>query len=274
VDSEQFPATANPYEPSAVEDESNLGSSRSRGQLDAAGSTQTGPTRTGLLMIYYGIVAFLAGLVLTVIVGVGMFSNLSPGSSPAGSSPAGIAGALSIGLLIPLALVLIGAGVAFLGKVVCLFGGKLHGGNTPLLLSVLASLFLFLLNLLEDVFVGLLLTAFNAPEFVVVATVFLTVVKYTLTVAGYVLFLVYLKRLTEYLGKVDLVNQASSLIRLVITVAVLTVVIPFPVVFFSLSIGAGTFVTFVLGLIAVVTLVVTFVKYCNYLKRVADSMRI
>ena len=270
MDSEQFPATANPYEPSTVEDESNAGSSRSRGQVDASGPMQTGPTRTGLLMIYYGIVAFLAGLVLSAIVGVGMFSNLS-----SGSSPSGIAGALSIGLLIPLALVLIGAGVAFLGKVVCLFGGKLHGGNTPLLLSVLASLFLFLLNLLEDVFSEILLTAFNAPELVVGATVFLTVVKYTLTVAGYVLFLVYLKRLTEYLGKVDLVNQASSLIRLVITVAVLTVVIPFPVVFFSFAMGgSGTFLTFVLVLIVIVTLIVAFVKYCNYIKRVADSMRI
>lgn len=264
MDDDKFPVPTNPYQPSAVGDEWNAPPSRSRGQEGASG-----PTRTGLLMIYYGIVAFLAGLVLTAIVGVGMFSSLTPGSSSSG-----IAGFLPFGLLIPLALVLIGAGVAFLGKVVCLFGGKLHGGNTPLLLSILASLFLFLLNLLEDVFSEILLTAFNAPELVVGATFFLTVLKYTLTVAGYVLFLVYLKRLTEYLGKVDLVSQATSLIRFVITVAVVAVVIPFPIAFFSLSMGSGTFVAFVLGLIVIATLIVAFVKYCNYIKRVADSLRV
>ena len=267
MDDDQFPVPTNPYEPSTVEDESNPGSSRSKGQVDASG-----PTRTGLLMIYYGIVAFIAGLILTAIVGVGMVSNLTTGSSASE-----IASFLSVGLLmlIPLALVLIGAGVAFLGKVVCLFGGKLHGGNTPLLLSILASLFQFLLNLLEDVFSGILLAAFNAPELVVGATVFLTVLKYTLTVASYVLFLVYLKRLTEYLGKVDLASQATSLIRLIITVAVLIVVIPLPVVFFSFAMGgSGTLLTFVLVLIVIGTLLVAFVKYCNYIKRVADSLRV
>lgn len=261
MNDDQLPVPDNPYEPSIVGDESNSLPSRSRGQVDASG-----PTRTGLLMIYYGIVAFIAGLILTVIVGIGMFGTLT-----AGSSSSGIAGFLSFGLLIPLALVLIGAGVAFLGKVVCLFGGKLHGGNTPLLLSILASLIQFLINLLEDILLGLLL----APEFAAVATFTLAVVKYALTVASYVLFLVYLRRLTEHLGKLDLVNQASSLIRLVITVAILTVVIPFPVVFFSLSMSAsGTFPVFVLVLIVFVTLVVAFVKYCNYIKRVADSLRV
>jgi hypothetical protein len=241
--------SGNPYQPAAV-----LGEEQAALPVLVEQGLKT--TRAGLLTCYYGIC-----LVLLALIGGFVIALVMQGNSM-----------LSMGLVLAALAGLcsfVGGILVLVGQVVCLAVPVASGCRWHL-------------KLVLSMHVMWLVFAFGVPIFVeaigplggmdLLAGEIFTILNLLPEVVGLVLFLIFLKRLALYLGDLDLVSAASSVMWWVIGLAILFLVFP-PIVFvvaMSGLFGAWLFVPALL-VTALVTLI-TFIRFAKLIVRVAHAI--
>jgi hypothetical protein len=208
--------------------------------------------RAGLLFVYYGIVAMLLSVLAAPLLGVLI-----------GAGGMGPGGGIAVGLLF--AIGFFGGSIAiFVGQVMCTAVPAESRAKSMAIAAVITQCGGFLLTFGST----MLLFVAAAPTSEGVGLTVGSVVQWTSMIAGvasFFLFVIFLRRLNEFIGSVSLAGSATSVLRLMIAIIALYL-LTMAVVLFPTIVGAAGQVGMVggiLGILLIITGLVTFIKYAN-----------
>ena len=152
-------------------------------------------TALGLSLIYYGIIVMLLSIVAMIVLGVMIAATVAG----RGGGGAGAGGAFLV-LMIPVGLaLLVGAILCIVGPIVCLAVPEETNSRGFLIGSVV----LQLINFVYSIF-SYMIPDLKSPALAALFGI--------LGCVGAVLFLLFLKNLSEYVGRSDLAQRAKNIL--------------------------------------------------------------
>jgi hypothetical protein len=250
--------TVNPYQsPSFSEDE--------RPAPEAVSTHGLGMTRAGLFTVYYGICAVL------LAIGVGSLLGILGVSTGMGAAVI-LAGLLGIvGICGYLAILV--------GQLLCLAVPRASGGKGSIKTAVIMQALTLLLAFGGELTTEVMAASGSVdPALMAFGSGAISLLSVVLPLVGYICFLYFIKHLALYISREDLASSSSKVMRMVIITAVLLVMTPaiaLTTAMADMSVGAGVIVMpalVIVGLITLVTFLITFIRYANLVGYLARAI--
>ena len=225
---------------------------------------ELGKTKKGLMAVYYGICAVLLAVVIGIFMG-----------------PLGSVGGDVLSVVLGLVGIIAG-GVGYIsiltGQIMCISVPRESNARKPCQIALglqFASIALYVFsNFILPILITVGMSGFN----ILVAGIgLLAVVNPLITLAGYLYFLTFLKNLSLYINRKDLSSVSAKItVRVIVSSVMLFCFLVSPFLFIVLpTLGMGLVALYgVLAIVVAITFIVTFVKYANHVRAVAEAVNV